>query len=123
MSGLSRSRRLGGAVASVGLAVGLVGAAIGAGATTLQEPARVSRQAYFTHPVTQVTPPILTKGFPPGTVCLVAGLVGAPQLCGEEVQQVGGALGLSDGLPIPLSPDGEVVQPIVPGTTPVGMLG
>jgi hypothetical protein len=123
MSGLSRSRRLGGAVASVGLAVGLVGAAVGAGATTVQEPARVSREAYFTHPLTQVAPPLIKNGFPPGTVCLVAGLVGAAQLCGEEVQQIGGALGLSDGLPIPLSPDGEVVQPVVPGTTPVGMLG
>jgi hypothetical protein len=100
-----------------------VGIAVGAGAATVEEPARITREAYFTHPITQVTPPLLTAGFPPGTVCLVAGLVGAPQLCGEEVQQVGGALGLSDGLPIPLSPDGEIVQPVVPGTTPVGMLG
>ncbi len=41
----------------------------------------------------------------------------------EDVQSIGGALGLSDGLPIPLSPDGEIAQPVVPGTTPVGMLG
>lgn len=123
MSGSSRSHRLGAAAACVAVAVAIVGAAIGASANTVQEPARVSREAYFTHPVTQVTPPLIKNGFPPGTACLVAGLVGAPQLCGEEVQQIGGALGLSDGLPIPLSPDGEIAQPIVPGTTPVGMLG
>jgi hypothetical protein len=123
MSRSSRSRRIGGAAVAVAVAVALVGAAVGAGANTVQEPATVSREAYFTHPLTQVTPPLIKNGFPPGTACLVAGLVGAPQLCGEEVQQIGGALGLSDGLPIPLSPDGEVVQPIVPGTTPVGMLG
>jgi len=119
----SRRRRLvvGALALSLAGSVGLAGLA--AGAATVEEPATVSRQAYFTHPVTQVTPPLLTTGFPPGTMCLVAGLVGAAQLCGEEVQQVGGALGLSDGLPIPQSPDGDVAQPVAPGTTPVGMLG
>jgi hypothetical protein len=100
--------------------VALVG---GAGANTVQEPARISRQAYFTYPVTQVTPPLIRNGFPPGTACLVAGLVGAPQVCGTEVQQLGGLLGLSDGLPIPQSPDGDLAQLVVPGTTPIGMLG
>lgn len=120
----SRTRlRVAGAVIAFALAGGLLIVGAGAGANTVQEPARVSREAYFTHPLTQVTPPLIKAGFPPGTVCLVAGLVGAPQLCGEEVQQIGGLLGLSDGLPIPLSPDGEIAQPVVPGTTPVGMLG
>ena len=33
-------------------------------------------------------------------------------------------LGLTDGLPIPLTPDGDLAQPVVlPGTTPVGMFG
>lgn len=98
-------------------------AAVGAGATTVQEPAKVTREAYFTYPLSDVTPPLLTAGFPPGTACLVAGLAGAAELCGPEVQQVAGVLGLSDGLPIPVTPDGEVAQPILPGTTPVGMLG
>jgi hypothetical protein len=93
-----------------------------ASANTVEEPAVVARQAYFTYPVTDVVPPILTDGFPPATLCLVAGIAGAADLCGEEVQQIGGGLGLSDGLPIPVSPDGEVAQPVAPGTTPVGML-
>lgn len=104
-------------------AVALLAVVGGAGANTVQEPARISRQAYFTHPVTQVTPPLITSGFPPGTACLVAGIAGAPQLCGTEVQQIGGLLGLSDGLPIPQAPDGDVAQLVVPGTTPIGMLG
>ncbi|MFP5255775.1 MAG: hypothetical protein ACLGI8_08005 [Acidimicrobiia bacterium] len=119
----SRRARLGaGLVAmTVAAATGLAG--LQASANTVEEPATVARQAYFTYPVTDVTPPVLTNGFPPGTVCLVAGLVGAAQLCGEEVQEVGGGLGLSDGIPIPVSPDGEIAQPVAPGTTPVGMLG
>ena len=58
-------------------------------------------------------------------MCLVAGLVGVPQLCGnEEPRQAGALLGLSDGLPIPITPDSDLAQPIVvPGTTPVGMFG
>jgi len=119
----SRRARLaaGAAALVVATAVGMAG--LQASAATVEEPASVARQAYYTYPVTDVTPPVLTAGFPPGTVCLVAGLAGAAQLCGEEVQQVGGTLGLSDGLPIPVSPDGEIAQPVVPGTTPVGMLG
>ncbi len=95
-----------------------------ANAETVEAPAVVSREAYFTYPITQTTPPVLRNGFPPATACLVAGLVGVPQLCGNEVQQAGALLGLSDGLPIPITPDSDLAQPIVvPGTTPVGMFG
>ncbi len=91
-------------------------------AATVEGPATVTREAYFTNPITQATPPLLRNGFPPATACLVAGLAGVPQLCGTEVQQVTALLGLSDGLPIPITPDGDLAQPIVlPGTTPVGM--
>ena len=93
-----------------------------AGAETVEGPATVSREAYFTSPITQITPPLLRAGFPPATACLVAGLVGVPQLCGPEVQQLGGLLGLSDGIPILVSPDGDLAQPVLPGTTPVGMI-
>jgi hypothetical protein len=93
-------------------------------AETVEGPATVTKEAYFTNPITQVTPPHLRNGFPPATACLVAGLVGVPQLCGTEIQQLAALLGLSDGLPIPITPDGDLAQPIVlPGTTPVGMLG
>jgi hypothetical protein len=44
-------------------------------------------------------------------------------VCGNEVQQVVALLGLSDGLPILVTPDGDLAQPISPNTTPVGMLG
>jgi hypothetical protein len=92
-------------------------------AETVTAPATISRQAYFTNPITQVAPPVLRNGFPPATACLVAGLGGLPQLCGPEVQELGGLLGLSDGLPIPVTPDGDLAQLVaLPGTTPVGML-
>ena len=95
-----------------------------ADAETVEGPATVTREAYFTNPITQVTPPLLRNGFPPATACLVAGLVGVPQVCGTEIQQLTALLGLSDGLPIPITPDGDLAQPVVvPGTTPVGMLG
>jgi hypothetical protein len=44
-----------------------------AGAQSVEEPATVSREAYFTTPISQVTPPLLRRGFPPATACLVAG--------------------------------------------------
>lgn len=92
-------------------------------ADSVSAPATVTREAYFTNPITQATPPLLRNGFPPATACLVAGLAGVPQLCGTEVQQLSGLLGLSDGLPIPVTPDGDLAQPVVvPGTTPVGMV-
>jgi hypothetical protein len=117
----SRGRRFAVAATFVGL-VGVLQLAP-TGADTVSAPATITRQAYFTNPITQATPPVLRNGFPPGTVCLVAGLAGLPQLCGPEVQQLGGALGLSDGLPIPVTPDGDLAQLVaLPGTTPVGML-
>ena len=94
-----------------------------ANAETVEAPAVVSREAYFTYPITQTTPPMLRNGFPPATACLVAGLVGVPQLCGSEVQQVSTLLGLTDGLPIPITPDSDLAQAVaLPGTTPVGMM-
>lgn len=117
----TRARRLGAVAALVGLA-GILQLEP-ARAVTASEPAKVTREAYFTHPITQATPPLLRNGFPPATACLVAGLVGVPQVCGTEVQQVAALLGLSDGLPVPITPDGDLAQPIaLPGTTPVGML-
>lgn len=91
-------------------------------AETVEAPAAFGRQAYFTYPITQVTPPVLRNGFPPATACLVAGLVGVPQVCGSEIQQVVALLGLGDGLPILVTPDGDLAQPVAPGTSPVGML-
>ena len=92
-------------------------------AQEVEAPATVTREAYFTNPITQVTPPLLRNGFPPATACLVAGLVGVAQLCGPEVQQLGALLGLTDGIPILVTPDGDLAQPVVvPGTTPVGMI-
>src|SRR5438046_3165757 len=95
-----------------------------AGADPVEGPAAISREAYFTYPITQTTPPVLRNGFPPATACLVAGLVGVPQLCGDQVQQAAALLGLSDGLPVPITPDGDLAQVVaLPGTTPVGMMG
>ncbi|MDQ2649279.1 MAG: hypothetical protein M3Z03_06980 [Actinomycetota bacterium] len=122
---MGRTPRRGRFVALALAFAGLAGALQVGGATadTVTAPATVSRQAYFTNPITQVTPPLLRNGFPPATLCLVAGLGGLPQLCGPEVQELGGLLGLSDGLPIPVTPDGDLAQIVaLPGTTPVGML-
>jgi hypothetical protein len=95
-----------------------------ADAETVNTSASVSREAYFTYPITQTAPPLIRNGFPPATACLVAGLAGVPQICGSEAQQVAALLGLTDGLPIPVTPDGDLAQPIaLPGTTPVGMFG
>jgi hypothetical protein len=95
-----------------------------AGAETVEAPALVSREAYFTYPITQTAPPLLRNGFPPATACLVAGLVGVPQVCGNEAQQVAALIGLTDGIPIPITPDSDLAQPVAtPGTTPVGMMG
>jgi hypothetical protein len=50
--------------------------------------------------------------------------VGVPQICGNEAQQAAALLGLTDGIPIPITPDGDLAQPVaLPGTTPVGMMG
>ncbi|MDP1793922.1 MAG: hypothetical protein Q8K63_07265, partial [Acidimicrobiales bacterium] len=95
-----------------------------ASAETVESRATISREAYFTYPITQTAPPLIRNGFPPATACLVAGLAGVPQICGTEAQQVAALLGLTDGLPIPITPDGDLAQPsAVPGTTPVGMFG
>ncbi|MBA2608411.1 MAG: hypothetical protein H0U92_05710 [Actinobacteria bacterium] len=117
-----RARRIG-AFAAL-LAVAAVFQLGLANAETVEAPAVVSREAYFTYPITQTTPPVLRNGFPPATACLVAGIVGVPQLCGTEVQQVAALAGLTDGLPLPITPDGDLAQPVaLPGTTPVGMSG
>ncbi|HUR78569.1 MAG TPA: hypothetical protein VMZ22_11515 [Acidimicrobiales bacterium] len=93
-------------------------------ADTVEARAPISREAYFTYPVGQTAPPLLRAGFPPATACLVAGLVGVPQICGTEAQQVASLLGLTDGLPIPITPESDLAQPnVLPGTTPVGMAG
>lgn len=95
-----------------------------AGAETVQARATVSREAYFTFPITQTAPPLIRNGFPPATACLVAGLVGVPQICGTEAQQLAALAGLTDGLPVPVTPDGDFSQAtVLPGTTPVGMAG
>ena len=119
--GSQRRRRIGvlGAAVLAGLALARLGPA---DAETVQGPATIARQAYFTSPITQVTPPVLRNGFPPATACLVAGLVGVPQLCGTEVQQLVALLGLGDGIPVLVTPDGDLAQPVAPNTTPVGML-
>jgi len=123
MGGPRRSRRRAGALGLLLLAAAVLGLGLDAGAETVEGPATVTREAYFTNPLTQITPPVLRNGFPPATACLVAGLLGVPQLCGTEIQQIVALLGLGDGLPIPITPDGDLAQPVVvPGTTPVGMI-
>ncbi len=122
MGGETRRRRRIGVIGAAVLA-GVVLSAGSGGADTVEAPATFGRQAYYTYPITQITPPVLRNGFPPATACLVAGLVGVPQVCGSEVQQVVALLGLGDGLPILVTPDGDLAQPIFPGTTPIGMLG
>jgi hypothetical protein len=120
---MPRVRRVGTAAAIVALTVGLFQFGQ-ADAAEVAARANISREAYFTYPITQTAPPLLRKGFPPATACLVAGLVGVPQICGNETQQVAALLGLTDGLPIPITPDSEFAQPVaLPGTTPVGMFG
>src|SRR5690606_1671586 len=88
---MGRTPRRGRFVALALAFAGLAGALQVGGATadTVTAPATVSRQAYFTSPITQITPPLLRNGFPPATLCLVAGLGGLPQLCGPEVQDLG----------------------------------
>jgi hypothetical protein len=116
-------RRLGIAAAVMAVTLGVFHFAP-ADAAEVEARAAITREAYFTYPITQTAPPLLRKGFPPATACLVAGLVGVPQLCGNEVQQIGALAGLSDGIPIPITPDSDLAQPTaVPGTTPVGMAG
>ena len=117
-----RARSVGGWRALAG-AVAVCLAGIGAAAAqAVDEDASIARQAYFTHPATEVAPPVAFNGFPPATACLVAGLVGIPQLCGEAIRDLLDPLGLSDGLPVPVTPDSQIIQPVLPGTTPVGML-
>ncbi|MEY2424812.1 MAG: hypothetical protein QOI61_384 [Actinomycetota bacterium] len=120
---MTRRARLLAAFAALAGAAGLLQLGL-AGAETVEATAVVSREAYFTYPITQTTPKLIRNGFPPATACLVAGLAGVPQICGTEAQQVAALLGLSDGLPIPITPDSDLAQPIaLPGTTPVGMFG
>lgn len=116
-----RQRRRLGVIGAAALLAALLSAGSGT-ADTVEAPASFGRQAYYTYPITQVTPPVLRNGFPPATACLVAGLVGVPQVCGNEAQQVVALLGLSDGLPILVTPDGDLAQPVAPGTSPIGML-
>lgn len=108
-------------VAAVVLAV-VAGLAVPGQAAEQQQVANIDRSAYFTRPATAATPPLLLDGFPPGTACLVAGLAGVPELCGEQIKDVTGQLGLGDGIPVPETIDADLVQPVAPGTTPVGML-
>jgi hypothetical protein len=109
-------------VASISV-FGVVHAIGNASATERQEVANISREAYFTRPASAATPPLLRKGFPPSTACLVAGLVGLPQVCGEAVKDLGNTIGVGDGLPVPETIDSDLVQPVLPGTMPVGMAG
>lgn len=110
-------------VGAVAMIVAFAGTVLSAAGETREAPAPIAKKAYYTYPATQVLPPLLFTGFPPSTACLVAGLAGAAQLCGPEVIGIGEDLGLSDGIPVVVTPDGEVAQPLTPGTYPVGMLG
>ena len=84
--------------------------------------------AYFTHPLTKAIPPVLTTEFPPGVVCIVAGIGGAPEVCGDTVQELKAILAptplnVDAGLPLPDSFDPILPQPVLPGTLPVGLIG
>ncbi|HEX9683764.1 MAG TPA: hypothetical protein VGA13_11820 [Acidimicrobiales bacterium] len=123
-----RNRRFAGALLASLLpgAVALTGAA-GAAEDDV-EPIGVVSEAYYTTPFTASLPPVLVSEVPPGVVCIVAGIAGAAQVCGDEVQALkaeleGTPLDVSDGLPIPESPDSSIPQPVAPGTLPVGILG
>lgn len=111
------------AVSAVLALVSLTGFAAPGSAQDKQEVAGVEREGYFTRPATSATPPVLVDGFPPSNVCLVAGIVGLPQLCGPEISGTANDLGLSGGIPVPETIDADLVQPVAPDTMPVGMAG
>lgn len=119
MSGMGRIARISSAV--VLAVVGVVGFVSPGGAADQQQVAQVERTAYFTRPASAATPPVLTEGFPPSTACLVAGLAGLPQLCGEQIADIGDQLGLGGGIPVPETIDSSLVQPVAPATLPIGM--
>ncbi|WP_436795325.1 hypothetical protein [Actinospongicola halichondriae] len=104
-------------------AVGVFGFVSPGGAADQQQVAQVQKTAYYTRPASTATPPTLTNGFPPSTACLVAGLAGLPELCGEQVADIGDQLGLGGGLPVPETIDSSLVQPVLPATLPIGMAG
>ncbi len=101
--------------------VGVVGFVSPGSAADQQQVAQVQKTAYFTRPISSATPPVLTTGFPPSTACLVAGLAGLPELCGEQVADIADQLGLGGGIPVPETIDSSLVQPVAPATLPIGM--
>lgn len=116
---MGRSARI--LIAVVLAGVGIFGFVSPGSAADQQQVAQVERSAYFTRPASSATPPVLTDGFPPSTACLVAGLAGLPQLCGEQIADIGDQLGLGGGIPVPETIDSSLVQPVAPATLPVGM--
>lgn len=123
-----RRTRFGGALVASLLPAAVAFAVHPAGAAPDFEQAKVAATGYYTSPVNDALPPVLTSEVPPGVVCIVTGIAGASQVCGDQVQQLkallsGTPLDVSDGLPLPESADPQLPQPVAPGTLPVGLLG
>lgn len=99
----------------------------GAGAAEAEQPIEFRRTAFYTNSASNALPPTLVSEVPPGSVCLVAGIAGIPQVCGEQMQQLKAQLSdtplsLDDGAPIPQTTDDRLPQPVPPDSLPVGML-
>jgi hypothetical protein len=80
-----------------------------------EQPAGVRSQGYYTADTSDALPPILTREFPPGVVCIVV-----PEACSEDTEPITRPI---DEAVREVEIPGGPVQPVAPGTLPVGMLG
>lgn len=79
------------------------------------QPAGVGKTAWYTQHSSDALPPVLFREFPPGLVCLLV-----PDACNDDAAVVTAPIdAVVRGLDIPPGP----VQPVAPGTLPVGLLG
>lgn len=100
---------------SIALGIAPASPGDGGGSSDEGEPAEVTAEAWFTAPATDALPPTFTEEVPPGVVCILI-----PEACPGEVQEATAPLGETlRETDAPQSP----VQPVVPGTLPVGQLG
>lgn len=90
----------------------------GAGAEAADPPAKqaaISKQAWYTAKTSNAFPAVVFKEFPNAIMC-----VAGPELCTEQANQL--SQPIEDGL-TSISAPGGPVQPVAPGTVPVGLLG
>lgn len=89
--------------------------AVPASAQEDSQQAEVTAQGYYTAPTKEALPPILVEEFPPGVVCILQ-----PEFCSPDAQALTDPIeGVITGAEIPAGP----VQPVPPGSLPVGLLG